>query len=368
VICLSEGERLKVVARRSRNPDADARSEALQLLLGLDSTEQGPLRTVLESGEPMVFPPLNLSLKNRRELFAAIRKAEARHTILAPIHGRSGTIGVIAFYCSSEERGFGVQEVGTALEVCSRIGLAVDNARLLAAAQAGNNAKTEFLATISHELRTPLTAVIGYTELLMAGLGAPLPATAHNWLQRIRASAEHQVRLIEDILTYVRAEAEREGVRLSRSSAAEIIEEAVAVLRPSFEQASVELKVEAGENIVFTTDSDRVRQILINLLSNALKFTPQGSVTLGARRAENGVFFSVTDTGVGIACDHVEKVFEAFWQADQSDTRRYSGSGLGLAVSRRLARQLGGELRVESELGQGSRFLLELPFDPHSNE
>ena len=133
------------------------------------------------------------------------------------------------------------------------------------------------------------------------------------------------------------------------------------VLRPSFEHGPVELKLGAIEDVVFTTDADRVRQILVNLLSNALKFTPNGSVTVSAERVERNVRFSVTDTGVGIARDHMEKVFEAFWQADQSDTRRYNGTGLGLAVSRRLARQLGGGLRVESELGQGSTFILELP-------
>ena len=368
IVYLSEGGQLEPVARRSRNPDVDARSDALQILLGLDEPNQGPLRTVFETGEPQVFPALNLSLKNRRELFSAIRRAEARHTILAPIAGKGGCIGVICFHSSSEDRGFGVHEVGTAFEVASRFGLALDNARLLAAAQAGNNAKTEFLATISHELRTPLTAVIGYVELLMAGLAEPLPPVAHNWLQRIRVSAEHQVRLIEDILTYVRAEAEREGVRFSKCGSAEIIEQAVAVLRPSFEQASVKLEVGQAENVSLTTDADRVRQILINLLSNALKFTPHGTVSVQAERGANGVCFTVSDDGVGIAPNHLEKVFEAFWQADQSDTRRFGGSGLGLAVSRRLARQLGGELRVESELGQGSKFVLELPLEPPREE
>ena len=368
VIYLLDKDELKPVARRSRNPEADARSDALQLLLGLDDVSSGPLRNVVDSGEPMVFPTLNLSLKNRREMFAAIRRSEARHTILAPIQGRTGNIGVICFHSSSEESGFGVQEVGTALEASSRFGLAVDNARLFAAAEAGNNAKTEFLATISHELRTPLTAVIGYAELLMGGLGEPLPPTAYNWLQRIRASAEHQVRLIEDILTYVRTEAEREGMRLSKTGTAEIIEQAAAVVRPGFENQSVTLEICAGENLTFTTDADRVRQILINLLSNALKFTPSGVVTVRAERGVDGVRLIVADTGVGISPNHLEKVFEAFWQADQSDTRRYGGSGLGLAVSRRLARQLGGELRVESELGQGSKFVLELPLTPPTSE
>jgi signal transduction histidine kinase len=363
-VYLFEEQQLKSVSRRSRTPEADERAEALQLLLGLEPAGPGPLRTVLETGELQVFPPLNLSLRNRRELFAAVRKAEARHTIIAPIQGRTGNIGVMCFHCSTQERGFGVQELGTALEVSSRLGLAIDNARLFAAAQAGNNAKTEFLATISHELRTPLTAVIGYAELLMGGLAEPLPPVAHNWLQRIRASAEHQVRLIEDILTYVRAEAEREGVRPRPVRSAEIIDQTIAVLRPSFEQAAVELEVAAPANITLTTDGDRVRQILINLLMNALKFTPKGCVTLGVERSADRVLFNVTDTGVGIAPDHLEKVFEAFWQVDQSDTRRFGGSGLGLAVSRRLARQLGGDLRVESELGSGSRFILDLPIEP----
>ena len=363
VIYLVDNDELKVVARRSRTSEADARTEALQLLLGFEPTDQGPLKHVLESGELAVYPKLDFSLKSRRELFAAIRKAEGRHTIVAPLQGRTGNVGVMCFHAAAEDRGFGVQELGTALEASSRLGLAVDNARLYAAAQAGNHAKTEFLATISHELRTPLTAVIGYVELLIGGLAEPLPPVAHGWLQRIRASAEHQVRLIEDILTYVRAEAEREGLRITRVRTGEIIDQAVAVVRPSFEQASVTLDLVDQEDILLTTDADRVRQILINLLTNALKFTPEGSVTLSAERCNEHVRIAVIDTGVGIARDHLEKVFEAFWQADQSDTRRFGGSGLGLAVSRRLARQLGGELRVESELGLGSQFVLELPLD-----
>jgi signal transduction histidine kinase len=315
---------------------------------------------VLTSGELMVFPPLNLKQYSRRELFTALRAVEARHTIVAPIKARHGTLGALVMH-ATEERGFGVQEIGTVVEIATRLGLAIENARLYADAQAANNAKTEFLATISHELRTPLTAVIGYTELLMSGLAEPLPSTANNWLQRIRASAEHQVRLIEDILTYVRAEADRAGVRVAPVQTRELVEQAVSVLRPSFDQSAVELIIDAPVSVELQTDADRVRQILINLLTNALKFTPHGTVTLTVAIAEAGVRFTVTDTGIGIEKQHLEKVFQAFWQVEQSDTRRFAGSGLGLAVSRRLARQLGGDLFVASEVGQGSSFTLELP-------
>jgi signal transduction histidine kinase len=216
---------------------------------------------------------------------------------------------------------------------------------------------------MSHELRTPLNAIIGYAGLMQEGIGGPLPQVQRDRLTRIHLSAQHLLALINDVLSLARLDAGAEQVEAATIDVARLVRECGAMTEPLFLQQGLRFSVVAPAQLSITTDADRLRQIVLNLLSNAAKFTGEGEVTLHLMHdAARGVaVISVTDTGPGIEDDHHERIFDAFWQVDMNPTRRHGGTGLGLSVSRKLARLLGGELRVSSAIGGGSTFSLELP-------
>jgi signal transduction histidine kinase len=249
--------------------------------------------------------------------------------------------------------------------------MAVDNARLhdaerraRAEAEAANQAKSDFLAIMSHELRTPLTAVVGYTELLADEVVGPVNETQRDHLARVRASSEHLLMLIEDILSFARIEAGREQVRIEEFGLAALLEQAAVIVRPLAEKKGLAFTLAGhGSRAVMRSDPQKVRQIIINLLANAVKFTTTGIVTLDARVVDDRVSFRVADTGPGIALEHLERVFDAFWQVDQRITRKAGGTGLGLSVARQLARLLGGNVSVRSTIGEGSVFTVDLPLN-----
>ena len=232
----------------------------------------------------------------------------------------------------------------------------------LTQAEAGSRSKSEFLAVMSHELRTPLNAIVGYADLLQAGISGPLSDVQKTQLSRIRASSYHLLDLIQDVLSFSRIEAGREELRIGDVEVQSIARDAYTYVEPHCIEKGLQPILELpGERVVMITDASKVRQILLNLLTNACKFTEQGTVTLRAVVDGLEVAFSVTDTGPGIAPEHFQKIFEPFTQVDQSRTRQKGGVGLGLPVSRRLAHLLGGELTVSSNGGVGSTFTLRLP-------
>jgi signal transduction histidine kinase len=230
------------------------------------------------------------------------------------------------------------------------------------AAEVASRAKNDFLAVMSHELRTPLNAIVGYAELLHDGVAGPVNDLQREQLDRVQLSARHLVELVEEILSFSRIEGGQETIRPGPVELTEVTREAGALVEPVALAKGLRFQVRApNEQVTFTSDAAKLRQVLVNLLSNAIKFTDEGEITL-ASKAENGrVIFEVVDTGIGIAAEHQERVFETFWQVDQSATRKAGGAGLGLSVSRRLARALGGDLSVQSEIGRGSRFRFWVP-------
>jgi PAS domain S-box-containing protein len=232
-----------------------------------------------------------------------------------------------------------------------------------------SNAKSDFMATVSHELRTPLNAIIGYAELLHEGVPQPVPEPARTQVERIRLGAKHLLQLIEEILTFSSLEAGRQQVTIERIPMGELLAELQAIIEPLAAREGLQFSVRAdGAPGVLVSDGNKVRQILVNLLSNAIKFTERGRVELDVGAADGLVKFAVRDTGPGISAADQARLFEPFWQADQSRTRRAQGAGLGLTISDRLARMLDGEITVDSSVGAGSVFTLSLPAEPPAGQ
>ena len=230
------------------------------------------------------------------------------------------------------------------------------------AAEVASRAKSDFLAVMSHELRTPLNAIVGYAELLHDGVVGPVSAEQREQLQRVQLSARHLVELVDEILSFTRLDAEAPSVHAGPVELAEVTREAGAIVEPVALAKGLRFALRPSrEAVAFNSDAGKVRQVLVNLLSNAIKFTERGEVVLSSWPEDGRVVFEVQDTGIGIAPEHLDRVFEPFWQADQTATRKTGGAGLGLSVSRRLAHALGGDVTVESAVGKGSRFRLWIP-------
>lgn len=240
-----------------------------------------------------------------------------------------------------------------------------DRERDARAAEAQSIAKSEFMATVSHELRTPLNAIIGYVSLLHEEVAGPLDPAVAQFVERIRVAARHQKQLIDEILTFARIEAGRETLDLGEVDLAEIESELEAIIRPLADGSGLRLEIDLSRAPrVVHTDARKLRQILLNLLGNAVKFTERGSVSLRVTSEPGWCEFAVADTGRGIPEADQERIFEAFTQGDGSTTRLHGGTGLGLAISRRLAALLGGSLLLVSRPGEGSRFSLRIPESP----
>jgi signal transduction histidine kinase/ActR/RegA family two-component response regulator len=233
-----------------------------------------------------------------------------------------------------------------------------------AAADAANKAKSDFLAVMSHEIRTPLNGVVGLNSLL---LSLPLDEKARDYAELGRHSAETLLALVNDFLDFSKIDAGRLELAPVLFDPREVFTDALAVVKEEARGKGLQLVAEIDASRRLWGDATRLRQILVNLLGNAVKFTPDGSVTLRARvREGNGgqcwLHIEVIDTGIGIGADAQRRLFQPFSQADASTTRRYGGTGLGLAICKALAQLMGGDIGVNSEAGKGSRFWVELPF------
>ena len=230
-----------------------------------------------------------------------------------------------------------------------------------------NRLKSEFLANVSHELRTPLNAILGYTELIAEGIYGPTTAEQREALDGVEESSQNLLTLINQILDLSKVESGKVEIYVTEVVVHDIAQHVAAEAQVLLRDKPLTLTVVAPSRIVIKTDAARVQQIVTNLVSNAIKFTDTGSVTIEvSAQKDGGCAIAVRDTGIGIRKEDQQLIFEEFRQVDGSSTRRYAGTGLGLAIARRFALVLGGTLTVESELGRGSTFTLTLPAEPRA--
>jgi len=232
-------------------------------------------------------------------------------------------------------------------------------------AEEARRLKQQFAQTISHELRTPLNLIVGFSELMVESpeyYGGALPASYRRDLSIVQRNARHLQALVNDVLDLARIDAAQMSVVIEQVEPAELAEDAVAIVRSLVESRGLYLRTEVDPHLPsLQVDATRIRQVLVNLLNNAARFTDQGGITLSVERDDRAILFAVTDTGVGIAADDIPKVFEEFRQVDDVPHRRRQGAGLGLAISRRFVEMHGGHISVESTVGQGSTFRFDLP-------
>ncbi len=231
--------------------------------------------------------------------------------------------------------------------------------------------KSNFLATVSHELRTPLTSVIGYSEMLLEGLAGPLAQEQHDYVRTIMEKGESLLHLISGILDISKIEKGAQEIVRNPAMPADLVESALSFVRPQATKKRMELVIELEAGLpLLMVDTYKVRQVLINLLGNAVKFTPDGGhIGVRARRwqpdgdGREHVRFEVVDDGIGVPADKLDRIFETFFQVDNSPTREYGGTGLGLAIVKNFVESHGGRVFVESELSRGSTFSFTVPIE-----
>ena len=329
-----------------------------------DHSTSGGVGNVIRTGVPMLYrhiPDEMLVAAARDEDHLSImRELQIRSALIVPMIARGRTLGALTLISSDQNRLYGEADQALAMELATRAAIAIDNAQLYRGALAASDSKSAFLATMSHELRTPLNAIIGYQSLMAEGIAGKVNEQQRTHLARIRASADHLLGLIDEVLTFSRLDAGKETVKPEALDLQSITAGAIAMVAPLAESKGIAVRNEAGDGRL-VSDGGKVRQILLNLLSNAVKFSDDGEIVVRSQRVGDVARISVADTGIGIAPENIESVFDPFWQVEQRSTRRAGGTGLGLSVSRSLARLLGGTLTLQSTPKKGSTFTLELP-------
>jgi signal transduction histidine kinase len=299
-----------------------------------------------------------------RPLLEVVPDLRVGPMLLGPLIAHDNILGVLVVSRDLGAGNFSAEEIDRLRAIADYAALALWKSELLERARAADRAKSRFLATVSHELRTPLTALAGYEELLVDQVIGPLSDAQLDVLERMRSVTNHLAAVIEEVLAFSSLDEGKEVVRPTDFLAADLLRATAAVVEPLARQKHLrfEYHLPAG-SIRMTSDVDKVRQILVNLAGNAVKFTDEGSVTLTLERRNGDVAFCVRDTGIGIAKRDLDRLFRPFAQLDTGLTRRHGGTGLGLYIARGLAELLGGRIEVESEPGKGSTFTLILPAD-----
>ncbi len=369
---ITDGSRMTVAA--SQGTQALTRGQEILL------QDESPGRYVTLSAQPMVVPDIQALVTQGRT--SRGDGAVTRSWLGAPMVTQGRVIGLIVLE-KFEPNFYTEDQASTVFALARQAGIAVENARLYEQTMEANRLKSEFLANMSHELRTPLNAIIGYSELLLSQVYGELNAKQYDRVSRVVSGGKHLLEMINGVLDLSRIEAGQMNLTLALVSLEEIVYEAMADITPQVEAKNLKLSVNLQPLLpLIQADSQRVRQIVTNLMDNAVKFTAEGEVLVQAVSATlqggltiaghtiperlkvrdgNWLVISVKDTGIGIAKENQGFIFDAFRQVDSSSVRKFEGSGLGLAITQQLVRIHGGFMWVESELEKGSTFVVLLP-------
>src|SRR5438105_6923326 len=299
---------------------------------------------------------------------SSVQAGDLKFVAHVPLSARGRTIGLLSAYFRQQREVTDTQ--ARALRTIARlVSVANENADLVSELRVNNlqleranRLKSEFLASVSHELRTPMNAIIGYTKLMLDGLDGEMTPQQQTDLFRVAQAADNLLGLINGLLDLAKIEAGKMELNVEEVNITEVTDEALELVRPHADEKGLQVRalIPLGLPNVWA-DRARVRQVLANMLANAVKFTERGTVSVAATAAEGWVTVSVSDTGVGISPEAQAYVFDEFRQADSSTTRRYGGTGLGLAISKRLVTLHGGRIWVDSEVGRGSTVHFTLP-------
>ena len=334
-----------------------------------------PFAEVARTGAPLFLPNAS-ALRAYAEWGDAMRRAGAHAAAVVPVWANGELRGVLGL-AWAEPRVFDEDERAFVLTLGVMCAQAIMRAHLRDAerlarssAERANASKAHFVAAISHELRTPMNAILGYTALIDEELYGPVTDAQRDRLGRVRTSGQHLLGLIDELLGYARLEAGEVVVRAEPVELLDVVEQSLGLVRPMAERKGLDMHLAGpAAPIMLHTDPRKLRQILVNLLANAVKFSDEGTITVhlrltGALADDEGneVSITIADTGRGIAAEAQAHVFDPFWQAEPLATPSGGSSGLGLSVARQLARLLGGDVElVRSKPGAGSEFLLTLP-------
>jgi signal transduction histidine kinase/DNA-binding response OmpR family regulator len=336
---------------------------------------------VLLAADNVPIARRGLDASEAESLTDAVRTIDSSR--LLPLSGHPSPVAIVACLSLTEGRGrlvvlpgpftpvFGSDEVERLEQYASAIAAALDRASLIEQLretndelERANQHKSVFLANMSHELRTPLNAIIGFSELLLDDRGEYAGPTQSSFLDRIHGSGKHLLGLINDILDLAKVEAGQMELHLEPTEVGALVEQVLATIEPLARAKGVEASSHAAEAGVILADPGKLRQMLLNLVSNAIKFTPEGGrVTVAARRLAGTIEIAVTDTGIGIAKEDLARIFLEFQQLDAGMDRQQQGTGLGLALTRRFAELHGGAIKVRSKPEGGSTFTLVLPLE-----
>jgi signal transduction histidine kinase len=363
-----DGEHLEIMSAGAM-PD-EIRDEWRRFRIGTPA----PLADVARTGVPLFLESREAWAARYPDMTPVLDATGHQANVVAPLVVHGKVLGVIGAAFDSP-RSFSEDDRALALAVAQQAAQALERARLFEAerkaraeAEVANRHKGEFLASMSHELRTPLNAIAGYTQLLEMELHGPITDAQHGALTRITVAQRHLLRLVNDVLNFERLHAGKLEYEVGPVRLTDVVADVEPLIGPQLRAKSLTYSVDLPSDCWVLADRDKLVQVLLNLVSNAVKFTPAGGrVTLDcAERADGSgpsemVFLRVTDSGVGIPHAKLSAVFEPFVQVDSTLAGRSGGAGLGLAISRDLARGMGGDVRVRSELGAGASFTIALP-------
>lgn len=367
------------------HPDPARQALADQLLSGWPPQREdrfGVPSVVLSGRSELVFPVTDemlIAVARSAGTLDILRILEIGSILSVPLLSRGTVLGAITYISPNHGDSFTLHDIVLAEDLAGRCATAIDNARLLEsarssrdeaeaakhAAESANRAKMRFLSIMSHELRTPLNAIAGYADLLEAGLRGPLTGPQLADVRRIHENERQLLSLVESVLSYAKIDAGRIEYRMEDVYLADVLIEVGTAIAPLAHDRGVDClgcNGMTGASTLLYGDADKVRQVLVNLITNAIKFSPEGAeVDVSHHAVGDEVEIRVVDRGRGIAPEHRERIFEPFVQVEDGKSRRHGGSGLGLAISREFASGMGGSLSLESEPGVGSTFILRLP-------